>query len=167
MKTLFFSLLLIGKLLAAPHMLELKFIEGEETDYSAQIQEAFTKLLASDEALAKEFAGFEAAPPEDERGRYSGEPVVQHIIIGEEESADFKDTGGTKDFTKTVALYYRFDEGFHRGQGTRNGFFAVFAITGKLTFANRGDDDFQLSGAKVTAEFQDFSRTLTAPGSSE
>jgi hypothetical protein len=165
MKILFASLLLAGNLLAAPLALELNY--SEDGDYPDQIQEAFAKLLASDERLAKEFAGFEAAPPEDERGRYSGEPVVQHIIIGAEESADFKGTGGTRDFTKTVALYYRFDEGFHRGQGTRNGLFAVFAITGKLTFANRGDDDFQLSGAKVTAAFQGFSRTLTAPGASE
>ena len=110
---------------------------------------------------------FEAPPPEDARGRYSGEPIIVPIVISEEEHVDFRDSGGKAGFEKVIALYYRFDEGFHRGRQTASGFFARFTVTGDLTYRHVENDDFDLSASSVVAKFEGFSRTLVAPRSDE
>lgn len=158
-------LILSGSLAAAaePPILKLNYKEGKEANYAAQIETAFTKLLASDSTLAKEFAKFEAPPPEDARGRYSGEPTIVPIMLSEEEHVDFRDSGGKAGFEKVIALYYRFDEGFHRGRQTACGFFALFTVTGDLSYRHVKNDDFDLSASSVVAKFQGFSRTLVAP----
>jgi hypothetical protein len=159
------ALTLSGSLAAAAEtlILKLNYKEGEEADYAAQIQTAFTKQLASDSTLAKEFTKFEAPPPEEARGRYSGEPTIVPIMVSEEEHVDFRDSGGKAGFEKVIALYYRFDEGFHRGRQTGSGFFALFTVTGNLSYRHVKNDDFDLSGSSVVAKFQGFSRTLVAP----
>jgi hypothetical protein len=164
MKTLL-SLMISGSLAVAaePLTMKLDYKEGKEDDYAAQIQSDFTKLLTSDSALSKEFAKFEAPPPEDARGRYSGEPKIVPIVISEEEHVDFRDSGGKAGFEKVIALYYRFDEGVHRGRQTASGFFALFTVMGDLSYRHVENDDFDLSASSVIAKFQGFSRTLSAP----
>jgi hypothetical protein len=159
------ALILSGSLAAAaePLILKLNYKEGEEADYAAQIQTAFTKQLASDSTLAKEFTNFEAPPPEEARGRYSGEPTIVPIMVSEEEHVDFRDSGGKAGFEKVIALYYRFDQGFHRGRHTASGFFALFTITGDLSYRHVENDAFDLSASRIVAKFQGFSRTLAAP----
>ena len=158
-------LIISGSLAAAaePPILKLNYKEGKEADYAAQIQTAFTKLLASDPTLAKEFTKFEAPPSEDARGRYSGEPTILPITISEEEHVDFRDSGGKAEFEKVIALYYRFDEGMHRGRQTASGFFALFTVRGELSYRHVKDDNFDLSASIVVATFKGFSRTLVAP----
>lgn len=162
-------LIISGSLAAAAEhpILKFNYKEGKEADYAAQIQTAFTKLLASDPTLAKEFTKFEAPPPEDARGRYSGEPTILPITISEEEHVDFRDSGGKAGFEMVIALYYRFDEGFHRGRQTTSGFFALFTVTGELSYRHLKNDDFELSASSVVAKFKGFSRTLVAPQPNE
>ena len=164
MKTLL-TLMISGSLAVAaePLILKLDYKEGKNDDYAAQIQSAFTKLLASDSTLSKEFTKFEAPPPENARGRYSGEPTIVPIVISEEENVDFRESGGKAGFEKVIALYYRFDEGFHRGSGTASGFFARFTVTGDLSYRHVANDDFDLTASSVVASFEGFSRTLVAP----
>jgi hypothetical protein len=158
-------LIIFGSVAAAvePPTLKLDYKEGEDVDYAAQIQVAFTKLLGSDSALAKEFTKFEAPPPEYARGRYYGEPTILPIVVREEEHVNFRDSGGKKEFKKTIALYYRFTEGMHRGRQTSSGFFAVFEVTGDLSYRHLENDAFAISTSNVIARFQGFSRTLIAP----
>lgn len=163
MKILFLILLSSSILVAEPLTLKLDYNENEEGNYSKQIQSAFTKLLVSNSNLAKEFTKFEAPPPEDARGRYSGEPTIRAIVISEDEHVNFRDSGGTKVFKKMIALYYRFDEGMHRGRETSSGFFAIFTVNGNLTYLHLKNDEFKLTKANVVAQFNGFNRTLTAP----
>ena len=164
MKTLL-TLMISGSLAVAaePLILKLDYKAGELEDYAAQIQSAFTKLLASDSNLSKEFTKFEAPPPEDARGRYSGEPAIVPIVISEEEHVDFRESDGKAGFEKVIALYYRFDEGIHRGSRTASGFFARFTVTGDLSYRHAANDDFDLTESNVVAKFEGFSRTLVAP----
>ena len=164
MKTLLTLMVSGGLAFAAePLTMKLDYKEGKEDDYAAQIQSAFTKLLASDSTLSKEFTKFEAPPLKDARGRYSGEPTIMPILISEEEHVDFRESGGKAGFEKVIALYYRFDEGFHRGSGTASGFFARFTVTGDLSYRHVANDDFDLTASSVVAKFDGFSRTLVAP----
>jgi hypothetical protein len=143
--------------------LELTYKEGKAADYAAQVEAGFKKLLVSDSKLAAEFKKFESPPPEDARGRYSGDPKVQVLTLAESEDVDFRDSGGSSQFGKTIALYFRFDEGVHRGSEFHSGFFALFEIKGDLTYRHVKGDDFELSDSKVVATFKGFSRTLSAP----
>ena len=140
-----------------PVTLELKYEDSQKADYAKQLEEEFGKRLKADAALAKEFAAFERA---SDSGRYSGVPEVAAIEISCEEDVDFRDGGGRRDFQRKIALYYRFDEGVHKGVFTHSGFFALFLVTGKVTYAHRKGDDFDLTNAVVVATFQGFSRTL-------
>jgi len=146
--------------------LELKYKEGENIDYSDQIKVEFTKLLSKDHALAADFSVFEDAPPPSV-GRYSGDPIIQSMVIAESEDVDFRDSGGTKVFAKTIALYYRYDQGHHRGRNTSSGFFAVFVVSGKLTYRSEKNEEDELTKAVVVAKFRGFSRTLSAPKPSD
>lgn len=148
---------------AEPATLKLDYKEDKESDYPAQIQAAFTKLLASNAALAKEFSKFEAPPLNEARGRYSGTPKIQSLVISESEHVNFATAGGKKEFEKTITLYYRFDEGEHRGRSTSSGFFATFAVTGTLTYRRLANDEFDLTNAAVGARFMGFSRKLESP----
>ncbi|MBK1884243.1 hypothetical protein JIN85_17620 [Luteolibacter pohnpeiensis] len=143
--------------------LELTYKEGTDANYAAQVEAGFKKLLDSDSKLAAEFKKFEFAPPENTRGRYSGEPKVQVLTLAESEHVDFRDSGGSSQFGKTIALYFRFDDGMHRGSEFHSGFFALFEINGDLSYRHVKDDGFELSDSKVVATFKGFSRTLTAP----
>lgn len=159
MKTVLLLFLSCGILIAEPLTLKLEYKEAGEENYPEQIQEAFTKLLAKDTALAKEFTQFEAPP---DSGRYYGVPTIIPIVISEEEHVNFRDTGGEREFQKTIAFYYRFAEGQHHGIATSSGFFALFTVTGKLTYRQLANNDFDLSRATVLAKFQGFSRTLSS-----
>lgn len=150
-----------------PNTLNLEYKEGEDADYSTQIQTKFKKLLDSDATLAKEFERFEAPPPKEFRGRYSGEPTTQVLTLCESEHVDFRDSGGTKEFEIVIALYCRFDEGVHRGRQTCSGFFALFTVTGNLSYRHLDNDEFVLAKSQVVAKFQGFSRTLAAPKPAE
>ena len=55
--------------------MELTYKKGKTTDYADQVEAGFKKLLVSDTKLAAEFK-FESPPPDDARGRYSGDPKV-------------------------------------------------------------------------------------------
>lgn len=145
-----------------PRILRLEYKEGVAVDYPAQIQAKFKQLLDSDPDLAKEFGTFEEPPPENARGRYDGEAGIQVLILSESEHADFRTTGGTKEFELKIALYYRFAEAFHRGKETRSGFFANFTVTGNLTYRPLKNEEFELEDSQVVAKFQGFSRTLVA-----
>lgn len=144
-------------------MLSLDYKEGKEADYAAQIQTKFKKLLESDPVLAKEFKTFEAPPPEEAQGRYSGEARVQAITLDQSEYREFRGQGGTTEFEQTIALYYRFDQGVHRGEETLSGFFARFKVTGTLSYHHVDNEDFKLANATVKAQFEGFSRNLVAP----
>jgi len=146
-----------------PRTLNLDYKAGVSADYSTQIQTKFKKLLDSDRTLAKEFKRFEAPPPENARGRYSGDPTIQVLTLSESEHVDFRDSGGVKEFDMRIALYYRFDEGMHRGRQTSSGFFATFRVTGNLSYRRLDNDEFKLTKSKVYAKFQGFSRELTTP----
>lgn len=148
---------------AEPRTLKLEYKEGEKVDYSPQIQAKFKQLVSSDPSLAKEFEKFEAPPPENARGRYDGDPTIQVLTLSQSENVDFRDSGGTKEFEIEIALYYRFDEGVHRGRQTSSGFFAHFTVTGNLTYRHLDNDEFELAKSQVAAKFQGFSRTLAAP----
>ncbi len=148
---------------AEPRTLTLEYKEGEKVDYSPQIQAKFKQLVSSDPALAKEFEKFEAPPPENAQGRYDGDPTIQVLTLSQSENVDFRDSGGTKEFEIEIALYYRFDEGVHRGRQTSSGFFAHFTLTGNLTYRHLDNDEFELAKSQVSAKFQGFSRTLAAP----
>lgn len=143
--------------------LELTYKEGKAADYAVQVEAGFKKLLDSDSKLAAEFKKFESPPPENVRGRYSGDPKVQVLTLAESEHVDFRASGGSSRFGKTIALYFRFDEGMHRGAESHSGFFALFEIKGNLTYRHVNGDDFELSNSKVIATFKGLSRTLTAP----
>jgi hypothetical protein len=143
--------------------LELTYKEGKAANYAAQVEAGFKKLLDSDSKLAAEFKKFESPPPENARGRYSGEPKVQVLTLAESEHVDLRDSGGSSEFEKTIALYSRFEEGMHRGSEVHSGFFALFEIKGELSYRHVKGDDFELSDSKVVATFKGFSRTLTSP----
>ncbi len=162
MRTLILLLAPCLALGSEPKTLELTFKEGKAADYAAQVEAGFTKLLVSDTKLAAEFKKFESPPPENAQGRYSGGPMIQALTLAESEDVDFRDTGGSSQFGKTIALYFRFDEGMRRGMEFHSGFFALFEIKGDLTYRHV-KDDFELSDSKVVATFKGFSRTLTAP----
>ena len=148
---------------AEPRTFKLDYKEGEKVDYSPQIQAKFKQLVSSDPALAKEFEQYEAPPPKNAQGRYDGVPAIQVITLSQSENVDFRDSGGTKEFEIEIALYYRFDEGVHRGRQTSSGFFAHFTVTGNLTYRHLDNDEFELAKSQVAAKFQGFSRTLAAP----
>lgn len=147
-----------------PRILTLAYTEGNEADYPLQIQTKFKQLLDSDKKLAEDFGKFEAPPPANARGRYGDEPTIQVIYLSESEHVDFSDDGGVKDFNMTIALYYRFSQGLHRGRQTSSGFFALFDLTGKLSYRHLDNDEFELAKSQVTAEFKGFSRSLAGPG---
>ena len=159
--------LLISSSLAAaaePLFLKLDYKEGVDNNYAAQIQTAFTKLLATDSTLSKQYAKFEAPPSENARGRYSGEPTVLPIQISEESHAITHSDGVTKaEFREVIAFYYRFDDGMHRGSETRSGFFALFTVVGELSLG----DGNEVLKSNVVATFQGFSRNLVAPKPNE
>lgn len=164
MKSLLILFLVPDLIFAAePKILKLEYKEGEAVDYPAQIQAKFKQLLESDPSLAKEFEGFEAPPPKDAGGRYSGEPTIQVLTLSKSEQVDFRNSGGAKEFEMTIALYYRFDEGRHKGSQTRSGFFAIFAVTGNISYRHLDNDKFELTKSQVDAKFQGFSRALKAP----
>jgi hypothetical protein len=146
-----------------PKTLELSYKEGKDVDYAVQVEACFKKLLVSDSKLSAEFKKFESPPQENARGRYSGDPKVQVLTVAESEVVDFRDSGGSSQFGKTIALYFRFDEGVHRGSEFHSGFFALFEIKGDLTYRHVKGEDFELSESKVVATFNGFSHTLTAP----
>lgn len=160
MKIIFF-LIMSGCVFAGEiKSIKLNYKAGGSDDYAIQIQAQFKKLLDSDPDLAQKFHKFEAPPAEDARGRYSGESTIQVLTVSESEHVDFRESGGAKKFEKTIALYYRFDEGMHRGRESRSGFFALFVVNGVLSYRHRNGDDFELADAKVVANFKGFSRTL-------
>jgi len=167
MKPLLLLLLFTQVLSATPITLKLNYEEGENDNYPKQIQAAFVKLLASNKALAKEFSKFESPPPEDSRGRYSGNPTIQILTLAESEHVDFRDSASSSQFGKTIALYFRFDEGVHRGSEFHSGFFALFEVKGELSYRHVKGDEFELQCSKVVATFKGFRRTLTAPLPSE
>lgn len=146
-----------------PRTFNLNYEEGESADYPSQIQTQFKKLLDSDKSLAKEFEKFEAPPPENARGRYINEPTIQVIKLRESEHVDFGDSGGTKEFEMTIALYYQFSQGFHRGRATSSGFFALFNIVGNLSYRHLDNDEFELTKSLVNAKFEGFTRNLVGP----
>lgn len=150
-----------------PKTLELTYKEGKAADYAAQVEAGFKKLLFSDSKLAAEFEKFESPPPQNARGRYSGNPKVQVLTLAESEHDDFRDRGGSSQFGKTIALYFRFDEGVHRGSEFHSGFFALFEVKGELSYRHVKGDDFDLSDSKVVATFIGFRRILVAPAAIE
>jgi hypothetical protein len=164
MKTLSLVLLLSNYVIAAePRTLTLQYKAGEKDDYPEQIQSAFTKLLATDRNLAADFAMMEDAPQPSAAGRYQASPIIAPIVISERKHVDFVTTGGHEVFEKKVALYYRFEQGMHRGRETYSGFFALFTVSGKLTYRNSADRASELTESVVVATFQGFSRTIKAP----
>lgn len=150
-------------LFAEPLTLKLEYENDESSDYSAQIMEAFGKLLLEDEALAKEFAMFEMAPEEEKRGSYLADPTVTPLLLSKSQSQEDGAKEQTYGFTRTVALYYRFDDGVTGGMYARSGFFALFSVTGKEVFRNTEGNTFERSSATVTAEFHGFSRGVNGP----
>lgn len=162
MKPLLLLLLTSLTLVAEPIILTLEHKDYQTDDYASQIEAAFAKVLAADVNLTREFVSYESPPEEEASGRYSSDPVVAPILLSESEEVEFRGDGGTRNFERTIALYYRFDEGMRRGVFTRSGFFALFTVKGELTYLNSGDDNFELDGATVTAEFERFSRELKA-----
>lgn len=143
--------------------LELSYKEGKAEDYAAQVEAGFNRLMVSDSKVAAEFEKFESPPPENARGRYHGDPKVQVLTLAESEHVDFGESGGSGQFGKAIAIYFRFDEGVHRGSEFHSGFFALFEVKGELSYRHVKGDDFELSSSKVVATFKGFSRTLTAP----
>ena len=167
MKTLNLLLLSGYAIAAEPRTLTLQYKAGENDDYPAQIQSAFTKLLIADRSLAADFAMMEDAPQPSEAGRYQASPIIVPIVISEGEHVDLGAAGGRKEFEKKIALYYRFEQGMHRGRETHSGFFALFTVSGKLTYGDSADSASELIESAVTATFQGFSRTLKAPSPSD
>jgi hypothetical protein len=167
MKTLSLLLLSGYAIAAEPRTLTLQYKAGENDDYPAQIQSAFTKLLIEDRTLAADFSMMEDAPQPSAAGRYQASPIIVPIVISEGEHIDFGAAGGRKEFEKKIALYYRFEQGMHRGRETHSGFFALFTVSGKLTYGDSADSASDLTQSVVTAAFQGFSRTLKAPSPSD
>jgi hypothetical protein len=162
MKTLI-SFILTSSIALAIDPLSFNFDYNEEANYASMIQTAFTKQLTSDASLSKEFSKFESPPPKEARGRYYEDPTISSIVVSEEEHVDIKDISGMREFKKTIALYYRFDNGMHRGKVTNSGFFALFVVTGKYSYSNLANNDIKILKSSAVAEFKGFSRTLVAP----
>ena len=167
MKSILLFLLTVSILKSAPLTLTLKYDESEKVNYALQIQTQFTKLLSTNASLAKKFTRFESPPPEYARGRYDGVPIIRTIVISKKEHVNFNNAGGTKELEQVIAFYYRFDEGMHRGRATSSGFFALFAVKGKMKYKHIVNDNFDLIDSLVTAKFLGFSRTLKAPSPEE
>ncbi len=142
--------------------IQLDYNKANLVNYSHQIQAAFKKLVDSDANLTKMFHELEKSPAKEFAGKYSGEPSIQAIVLNESENVNFREEGGTTSFEKRIALYYRFDEGMHRGKETRSEFFALFDVRGTLTYRRLDNDEFEVNESKVSAIFKGFSRTLIA-----
>lgn len=143
--------------------IQLDYNKANSVGYVHQIQAAFKQLVDSDANLAKMFHEFENPPATGISGKYSGEPSIQAIVLKESENVNFRESGGTSSFEKRIALYYRFDDGMHRGKETRSGFFALFDVRGTLAYRRLDNDEFEVKESKVSAIFKGFSRTLIAP----
>jgi len=152
-------LLLAGATLALGKPLEIQLRPNKDygdRDYEEQLIQKFNALLEGDKDLAAQFSAFEAAPKEQAGGRYMGykaRPLLLHQFV----EVDFKDSGGTQDYTQTVVLYYSFAQGFHRGMEETSGVFAVFHLVGQRLY-----DHEDLVKHTVTAKFDGFRRTLNA-----
>lgn len=147
--------------------IHLDYNKANSVSYAHQIQSAFKQIIDSDTNLAKKFHELEGRPVAGSDGKYSGEPSIQAITLEESESVNFRDEGGTSTFEKRIALYYRFDEGMHRGKKTRSGFFAIFEVKGTLTYSPLVNDKFEVKEADVSATFKGFSRTIVAQASND
>lgn len=165
MKILFFLILTgcafgeeAGKL-----QFKINIEDTESSNYSSQLKAALTSLLNDNKQIADKFHKMEDPPPSEARGRYSGEPIVQAIVLAESENVNFSEAGGEKDFEKTIALYYRFDEGVHRGSQSHSGFFAIFVIEGKLNFEVLHGEKLKVKKSEVFATFKGFERSIAFP----
>lgn len=163
MKTIPILLLTVGLLAAKPVTLKLQFKDGDVAPYPEQIQTEFAKLLASDPELARDFAKFQSPPPDGERGDSAAKPTIAPLIISQADYTDFHGDDQSFELKQTIALYYRFDNSSRRGGETTSGFFAVFAVTGSAEFNNPDKGPSKVMKSELTATFQGFSRTLTAP----
>jgi hypothetical protein len=147
--------------------IHLDYNKANSVSYAHQIQSAFKQIIDSDSNLAKMFYELEGRPVAGLDGKYSGEPSIQALTLEESESVNFREEGGTSSFEKRIALYYRFDEGMHRGKKTRSGFFALFDVKGTLTYSHLANDEFVVKDSDVSATFKGFSRTLVAHASND
>jgi len=165
MKILYFLLLTEFSLAEEGESPQFKiaYEDAEFSNYSTQLRSGLGELLKKNPKIAEKFREMENAPVDDSRGRYSGEPTVQVLVLAASENVDFQKDSGDRVFEKTIALYYRFDEGMHRGSQSHSGFFAIFVVEGKLAFEIFNDDQLKIKNSEVVATFRGFKRSIDFP----
>ena len=135
-------------------------------DYGEQLVKKFNALLEEDKELKAQFADYEAAPKERAGGRYLGSEA-RPLLLHQSVDVDFRDSGGNRNYTQTVVLYYSFGEGLHKGFEETSGVFAVFHLVGHQSYDHKGGEDFELVNHTVTAKFDGFRKTLNAEGGAD
>ncbi|MDP4625418.1 MAG: hypothetical protein NWT08_09805 [Akkermansiaceae bacterium] len=167
MKTLILLLCTASFIYAETITLKLECTEGDTSSYGSQIKAEFAKLLNNNIIVAKEFAEFEATDEEKKRGGFTGEPQVIPVLMSVGEVLDngvCKTNPRDSKMVALFALHYTYESESRAQMLSKNGFFALFTVTGVIT-TGEGEkvEKAHFKDKTLTAEFKGFRRATDLP----
>src|SRR5687768_13210021 len=128
--------LLVSTSRAEDTIIKLDTIDCKSRDYGSQLIEKFGMMLKGDGKMREDFERYEQKSKEEFASKYAG-ARAQSLVLSKGEHHLFDDSGGWEKIHQAVVIYYSFAGGVSKGQETNSGVFALFEISGKLTFSRK------------------------------